>query len=772
VARTLTDEQKQVVAAIRQFVEKEVRPAASALEHADRFPDELVALMKDLGLFGALIPEEFGGLGLTWATYAPIIEEISRGWASLALLLENHVTAALIVAGHGTDEQKRRLLPRLAAGDPIAGLCLFEPNAGEDLEAIQTTARREGNRYVISGTKTLVTNGRRGACFLLLARTGQAGEGTSCFIVERDGPGLRVADPIQMLGHRGTDTVLLSFEDFSISADNLVGGVEGRGLAQVNAALDAGLIQTAARAVGLSRAAFDDAIRYSQLRHTFGQPIAQHQAIQIKLADMGTALTASRLLTSRAAEKKDSGEPCDLEAGIAGLFASESAQEIAMESMRIHGGYGYIKEYPVERYYRDAPFLRIADGGSEARRLAIARQLLERYGGRRGALRSFDGEPPERGKLLHTIRTFVERDIIPAAAKCDLSDDYPMEIVERLKELGLFGAVIPKEYGGLGLDSTTYAMIVEEICRGWMSVSGVLNTHLIMASIVFRFGTEEQKRRFLPAMARGDKRGGLALTEASAGSDVQAISTVARREGDHYVVNGSKMFITNARHGNTFALLAKTDPNAAPPHKGMSCFIVEKGAPGFIVGRDLDKLGYRGLDTCEIHFEDFSVPKENLVGGKEGEGFKQVMAGLEVGRINIAARGVGVAQAAFEAALDYLRERPAAGRPMVHDPAILLKLAGIATTLEAARALTCWAAEKKDSGERCDLEAGMAKLFASEASYTVSLEAMSILGGDGYTTGCIVERCYRDAPLLIIGEGTNEIQRLLIARQLLKAHPV
>ncbi len=774
MTKALTDEQRQIIAAIRQFVEREVRPVASALEHDGRFPRELVARMRELGLFGCLIPEAHGGLGLTWTTYSRILEELSRGWTSLASLLGDHTIAALIVADHGTDQQKRRFLPRFAAGDARGGLCLFEPRSGGDLEAIQTTARRQGDDYVITGTKTFVTHGREGTRFALLARTGPAAHsssaGLSCFIVETNGPGVHVMKSLSTLGHKGADTCLLRFEKFRVPSDNLVGGVEGRGLTQVTAALETGRLQIAARAVGTAQAAFDDAIRYAQLRHTFGQPIGHHQAIQLKLADMATALTASRLLTAWAAEQRDSGERGDLEAGMAKLFASESAQAIAMESMRIHGGYGYTKEYPVERYYRDTPLMLIEDGGNETQRFAIARRLLERYGEQRGALRSFDGEPPERRKILLAVRTFVENDIIPVVPKFELPDEYPVEIVEKLKVLGLFGAVIPREYGGLGLDSTTYAMIVEEICRGWMSVSGVLNTHLIMASIVARFGTEAQKRRFLPAMARGDKRGGLALTEASGGSDVQAIRTVARRDGDHYVVNGSKMFITNALHGNTFALLVKTDPTATPPHTGMSCFIVEKGAPGFTVGRHLDKLGYRGLDTCEIHFEEFRVPKENLVGEKEGEGFKQVMAGLEVGRINIAARGVGVAQAAFEAALDYVRERSVSGRPIAHDPTIQLKLADMATTLEAARLLTFWAAEKKDSGERCDLEAGMAKLFASEASYTVSLDAMRIHGGDGYTTDFPVERCYRDAPLLIIGEGTNEIQRLVIARQLLKIH--
>jgi alkylation response protein AidB-like acyl-CoA dehydrogenase len=304
-----------------------------------------------------------------------------------------------------------------------------------------------------------------------------------------------------------------------------------------------------------------------------------------------------------------------------------------------------------------------------------------------------------------------------------------------------------------------------------MSISGVIGTHHIMAFVVSNFGTEEQKQRYLPLMARGQKRGGLALTEPNAGSDVQSIETTAVKDGEEYVVNGTKMFITNGRHGDTFALMTKTDRTAQPPHRGMSMFIAEKG-PGFEVGRDLDKLGYRGLDTCELIFKDFRVPVENLIGGQEGRGFQQAMGGLEGGRINIAARSVGIATAAFEAAIKYAQQRQAFGVPISQHQAMQLKLADMATKIEAARLLTYQAAAKKDSGERVDLEAGMAKLFASEMCAEVALDAMRIHGGYGYIKEFPVERYYRDAPLMIIGEGTNEIQRLVIARQLLKKYAI
>ena len=382
------------------------------------------------------------------------------------------------------------------------------------------------------------------------------------------------------------------------------------------------------------------------------------------------------------------------------------------------------------------------------------------------------GEQSElTAQILDTVRRFVDREVIPVASKYEHADEYPQPLVDRMKELGLFGATIPVEYGGLGLDTSTYARIVEEICRGWMSLSGVLNTHLMFAYVLAHNGTEEQKRRWLPPMARGDDRAGLCLTEPHAGSDTQNIRTTARRDGDVYVVNGSKMFITNAETATVFSLVVKTDPTADPRHKGISLFAAEKG-PGLTVSRHLDKLGYRGIETCEVTFEDYRVPVANLIGGVEGRGLQQVLSGLEVGRINIASRAVGVAQAAFEDAIRYSQQRETFGKPICEHQAIQLKLAEMATKIEAARLLVRQAAGMKDRGERCDLEAGMAKLFASETCQEVSLEAMRVLGGYGYIKEFRVERYYRDAPLMIIGEGTNEIQRLVIARGLLQRYKV
>jgi alkylation response protein AidB-like acyl-CoA dehydrogenase len=338
-------------------------------------------------------------------------------------------------------------------------------------------------------------------------------------------------------------------------------------------------------------------------------------------------------------------------------------------------------------------------------------------------------------------------------------------MVEQMREFGLFAATIPEEYGGLGLPASAYVRIVEAISRAWMSLTGVINTHLMVAELVRRYGTEEQRAHFLPRLAAAELRGGLALTEPDCGTDLQAVRTTATRADGVYLLNGTKMWITNAREGNCLAVLVKTDVGAEPRHRGMSLFIVPKDL-GYTVPRTLGKLGYKGIDTCEVVFDDVAVPEDHLLGGVEGRGFHQAVGALELGRINIAARGVGVADAALSASLRYAQQRQTMGRPIVEHQAIALKLADMACRVESARLLVQRAAGAFDRGERCDLEAGMAKLVASEAALENATEALRIHGAYGYSTEDHVERYYRDAPLLCIGEGTNEIQRITITRQL------
>ena len=376
----------------------------------------------------------------------------------------------------------------------------------------------------------------------------------------------------------------------------------------------------------------------------------------------------------------------------------------------------------------------------------------------------------ERQLVVKTVKRFVTEEVMPVASKMEHQDQYPDSLVEQMKELGLFGMNVPEQYGGMEVGYTILAQVFEEISRGWMGLAGILGTHMVLCDVIATYGTEEQKQRFLPDLAKGDPRGGICLSEPSAGTDLQAIATTATRKGDQYLINGSKMWVTNGRRANTFLLLAKTDPKTQPAHKGMSAFLIEKGAPGLTVSRDIDKLGYKTVETCELNFEQFPVPAENLIGGVEGQGFKHVMTGLESERINVAARALGLAVAAFEAAVKYAQERVTFGKPICEHQAIQLKLADMATHIEASLLLVASAAEKKDRGERCDLEAGMAKLFASETAGEVAMDALRIFGGNGYAKDFPVERYYRDAPLLIIGGGTNELQRIIIAKNLIQKY--
>ncbi|GFE80432.1 isovaleryl-CoA dehydrogenase [Steroidobacter agaridevorans] len=372
--------------------------------------------------------------------------------------------------------------------------------------------------------------------------------------------------------------------------------------------------------------------------------------------------------------------------------------------------------------------------------------------------------------LLEAIDRWVEREVRPVVMHHDHNDIWPAELVEQMKEMGLFGATIGQDYEGLGLPATTYAKIIAKISSYWMAITGIVNSHLIMAAAVERFGTEDQKQQWLPKFASGEIRGGLALTEPDAGTDLQAIRTTAVRDGDDYIINGTKTWITNGIQGSCFAVLVKTDPKAEPRYNGMSFFVCPKG-PGFSVGKKFDKLGYKAIDSAELVFENYRVPAANLIGGKEGQGFFQATGGLELGRINVAARGVGLAEGSLRLATAYAQVRKTMGKPIAQHQAIQLKLGEMVTRAEAARLLVTNAAEAYDRGERCDMEAGMAKYFASEAAVRNSEEAMRIFGGYSYSKEYEIERFYRDALLMCIGEGTNEMQRMIIAKQWLKRNP-
>jgi alkylation response protein AidB-like acyl-CoA dehydrogenase len=367
-----------------------------------------------------------------------------------------------------------------------------------------------------------------------------------------------------------------------------------------------------------------------------------------------------------------------------------------------------------------------------------------------------------------TLRDFVDKEIIPVARDWEQSGRYPTEIVATMRKLGLFGLAVPEEYGGLGADTVSFVLTFEEISRGWMGVAGILGSHSVSCFMIAKHGTEEQKRQYLPRLASGELRTGIGLTEPNAGTDLQGIRTTARLEGDHYVVNGAKTWITNARYANPLPVLVKTDPTANPAHRGMSILLVDTSSEGFSVEKDIPKLGYKGTESCELRLDNVRVPRSALLGGVEGRGMQQALSALETGRVNIAARSVGIAQRAYEEALNYARQREAFGQPIGDFQAVQVKLAEIAIQLQAARLMTYWAASQMDAGKRMDAESGMAKVFSSETALQCALDAMRIHGGYGYSAEFEVERLYRDAPLMAIGEGTNDVLRTVIAKALLK----
>ncbi len=708
-----------ILAAVREFVEREVLPVAPALEHADAYPHNLVARMKALGLFGSLIPSEYGGLGLDVTTYARVIEEICQGWMSLAGVINSHTMAALIVLHHGTDEQRRRLLPRFACGEARGGLCLTEPQAGSDVQGIRTVARRHGDQYLISGSKMFVTNGREGNAFALLALTDPAAtprhRGMSCFIVEKGHPGLQVVKSIAKLGYKGVDTAELVFDNFPCPAANLVGAAEGRGFKHVMSGLETGRINIAARAVGVAQAALDEA-----RRQTAGPPAAA------ALTRMAASVEAARLLTCWAAAMKDRAERCDLEAGMAKLYASEAAQEVAAEAIRLVGRPSQLLQSTLERLYRDTPLMIIGEGANEIQRLIIARQLLERHGERFGALTSRDAEPAERREMVLGVRQLVEKEVIPAAQEHDGRRAFPAGLVGRLAELGVFGATVAPEHGGLGLDLRTAAMIVEEISRGSGLLGALLSAHLATTHLLAHVAAPERER-LLPAMARGEVLG----------CPVDGRTVKARRSGTDWTLSGAVPMVEGAARAGAFLIAG------AEAARG-ELFLIRAGAAGLVVGPVEDTLGLRGLGMASLTLAGARVADRARIG--PGDGAARLVA---LTRLGVAANAVGIAQAAFEAALRYSQQRSAFGKPICQHQAIQLKLADMASRITAARLLAYEVARGLEA-EPPDAAAGaMARLAATETAAMVTLESMRIHGGYGYTAEFPVERYYRDAAALL-----------------------
>ena len=729
-----------IVAAVRCFVDEEVRPVAAALEHADAYPHALVDRMRLLGLFGALVPADYGGLGLDVTTYARVIEELCRGWMSLAGVINSHTMATLIVLQHGTDEQRRRLLPRYASGETRGGLCLTEPHAGSDVQAIRTTARREGNHYVIDGSKMFITNGREGHAFALLAITDARAlprhRGMSCFIVEKGHPGFRVVKSLAKLGYKGVDTVELLFDGYEVPAANLVGGVEGRGFGQVMSGLETGRINIAARCVGVAQAAYEDAL--ARARVGGAAPPA--------LADLAAGTEAARLITYWAAGMKDRHERCDLEAGMAKLFASETAHEVAVAAMRVHGEAGTLARLTVERHYRDTPLMIIGEGTNEIQRTLIARQLVERHGERLGALTSREGEPEERRQLVLAVRQFVDKAVVPVAAAHDAAARHPEALMRELAELGVLGALVDQRQGGLGLDLVTTAMILEELGRGWTTVAAAAAGHLAATWALDRLAPPAEREGRLPALARADRLATAVFTGA----------VTARREGQAWLLTGTTGLADNAPRAGSFAV------EAVAPDGRRVVALVERGAPGLRVGEPEATLGARGLEPCALALADV---RPALV--LEAAGAAAAVRG--VAALAAAAVAVGLAQAAFEAALRYSQQRTTFGKPLCQHQAVQLKLADMATGVTAARLLTYRAAESETSGGLDPAATAMARLHAASVAARTTLETMRIHGGYGYVSEFPVERFYRDAARLLFVPVDEETLRGDLAARLVGA---
>jgi alkylation response protein AidB-like acyl-CoA dehydrogenase len=701
-----------IVAAVRDFVVRDVRPLVGAFEHADTYPHAMVARMRELGLFGSLVPREYGGLGLDVSTYARVIEELCRGFMSLAGVINSHTMAALIVLHYGTDEQRGRLLPRFARGEARGGLCLTEPHAGSDVQAIRTVARRRGDEYVIDGSKMFVTNGREGNTFALLALTDPKAEprhrGMSCFIVEKGHPGLRVVKSIGKLGYKGVDTAELLFDGYVVPAANLVGGVEGRGFKHVMGGLETGRINIAARAVGVAQAAWDDTLAHVRRRADAADP---------RLADMAGRLHGARLLTWWAAGMKDRGERCDLEAGMAKLHASETAQTLAEDAMLVVGEASTLAGDHFERYYRDTPLMIIGEGTNEIQRTIIARNLVDRYGERAGALVSLDGEDDEHRQMVLALRQLVEKDIAPVAHDHEQRGRSAAVSLAHLADLGVLAASLAARDGGLGLPPRVCALLLEELARGWGSLASLTASHLTAVHALTVAGRASD---LAGALGRGELRAAAGLGGRIA----------YRCDGDDIVLSGETGLVEGAS-GAGLMVVAARDAGGA-----RRLVVVPSATPGVRSESSPALLGLRGAHATSVTFSNVRARAAALLPDRVVE----LVDGFA--HLAVAAVAVGIAQSAFEAALRYAQQRTAFGKPISQHQAIQLKLADMATTIAAARLLVA------DAGND-PVRAIVAKLQASSTALRVTLESMRTHGGYGYTTEFPVERYYRDAARLV-----------------------
>ena len=771
-----TEEHESLRASVRRLVASELAPHATDWEREGEFPNWVFKRLGDLGLLGLRYPPEYGGQGGDWGHAIVLAEELSRigsGGVGMAIAVQTEMATPPILR-FGTEEQKQRYLVPAIRGERIASLGISEPDAGSDVAAIRTTATRDGDGWIVSGRKTFITNGRRADFCLLVARTdpGAGYEGFSLFLVDTDLPGFHVSRTLDKLGMRSSDTAELVLDEVRVPASALL-GTEGQGFPQIMWELQGERLIGAAGSIAGAWVAFERTLEYAKARKAFGRPIGSFQALRHRFAEVATELEAARQMVYDTALAWERGEYPVRDISMVKLHAGLVVNRAIDACLQIHGGAGYSTDLWVERAWRDARLLRIGGGTDEVMREVISRTMdapPAEPGPARVAARF--ASIPRRGlftgdheELRSAVRGFVERRLAPHAEEWERDGHFPVrEVFGEAGHMGLFGAKYEEAYGGTGPDLVADAVITEELVRcGAGGVAAALGAHKDLASYyVYRFGTEEQRRRWLAPSVAGEAIGALAVTEPEAGSDVGGIATRAVRDGDGWVLTGTKTFITNGPIADYVVVAARTDPHAGDRYRGISLLVVERGAQGFSARR-LGTVGWRTSHTGELSFDGVRVPGDHLL-GEEGRGFVHIMENFQWERLVMALAAVAAAELTLGLARRYAEERHAFGRPVGRFQVWRHRFADLATEIQAARALTYHALRKVVAGEDALREVSMAKWLACELDWKVADEALQVHGGYGYMMEFPVQRAWRDARLGPIGGGTTEIMKEIIGR--------
>jgi alkylation response protein AidB-like acyl-CoA dehydrogenase len=771
-----TDQHEELRAFVRRFVESELAPHAADWERDGSFADWVFKRMGDLGLLGLRHPEEDGGQGGDWGHAIVLAEEMARcgsGGVGMAVAVQTEMATPPILR-FGTEAQRARYLLPCILGEKVACLGITEPGAGSDVAGIDTVAVPDGDDWVITGRKLFITNGKRADFCLLVARTDKpAGhEGFSLFLVDTDLPGFTVSRTLDKLGMRSSDTAELVLDAVRVPGSALL-GEQGQGFPQIMWELQGERLVGAAGSIAGAWLALQRTLEYAKERHAFGRPIGSFQAIRHRVAEMATELTAARELLYDTALSWERGEYPVREISMVKLYAGGAVGRAIDACLQIHGGYGYTTEFPIERAWRDMRLLRIGGGTDEVMREVISRSLdvprVEPAGDRAAQRSRFTAVPPrglfteEHDDLRRGVREWVEGRLAPHAEEWERAGDFPVrEVFREAGGLGLFGAKYEETYGGTGPDLVADAVITEELVRcASGGVAAALGAHKDLgSSYVHRFGTDEQRRRWLVPAVGGERIGALAVTEPGAGTDVAGIAARAVRDGDGWVLSGTKTFITNGPIADFVVVAAKTDPAAG--HAGMSLFVVEAETPGFSARR-IETVGWRTSHTGELSLEDVRLPADHLL-GREGGAFAYIMESFQWERMVMALSAVAAAELTLSAARRYAGERSAFGRPIAAFQVWRHRFADLATEIEAARSLTYHALRKVVAGEDAVREVSMAKWYACELDHRVADEAVQVHGGYGYMMEFPAQRAWRDSRLGSIGGGTTEIMKDLIGR--------